>query len=83
MLQLAILESAAWLPLVLWAARRLAARRDRRSVALLALPLALSVLAGHPQTYTLIWYLTGLYFLYRVWRERIGLEKAAGAFRCG
>ena len=79
-LQLAILESAVWLPLALWAARRLAARRDRRSVALLALPLALSVLAGHPQTYTLIWYLTGAYFLYRVWRERSGWRRPLARF---
>ncbi len=74
-LQLAILESAVWLPLALWAARRLAGRRDWRSAVLLALPLALSVLAGHPQTYTLSWYLTGIYFLYRVWRERSGWRR--------
>lgn len=79
-LQLAILESAAWLPLALWAARRLALKRDGRSAALVALPLALSVLAGHPQTYTLIWYLTGIYFLYRVWRERSGWRKPLAHF---
>ena len=79
-LQLAILETAAWLPLALWAARRLAARRDLRSAALLALPLALSVLAGHPQTYTLIWYLTGIYFLYQAWRERSGWRKPLAGF---
>ncbi len=74
-LQLAILESAVWLPLALWAARRLALQGDFRSAALLALPLTLSVLAGHPQTYTLIWYLTGAYFLYQVWRERAGWKR--------
>ncbi len=79
-LQLAILESAVWLPLALWAARRLAIKRDWRSTALLALPLALSVLAGHPQTYTLIWYLTGIYFLYRVWRERSSWRKPLAHF---
>jgi hypothetical protein len=74
-LQLAILEAAVWLPLAMWAARRLAARRDRRSIAWLALALALSVLAGHPQTFTLVWYLTGAYFLYRVWREQSGWRR--------
>jgi uncharacterized membrane protein YfhO len=79
-LQLAILESAAWLPLALWAARRLAVQKNRRSVVWLALPLALSVLAGHPQTYTLIWYLTGAYFLYCVWRNQSGWRKSIVRF---
>jgi hypothetical protein len=79
-LQLAILEAAAWLPLALWAARRLAARCDRRSAALLALPLALSVLAGHPQTFTLVWSLTGVYFVYRAWRERSGWTRQLAHF---
>jgi hypothetical protein len=79
-LQLAILESAAWLPLAVWSARRLATKRDRRSVAVLALALALSVLAGHPQTYTLVWYLTGAYYLYWVWREQSGWTKALARF---
>ena len=35
-LQLAILETVTWLPLALWAARRLAARGDARSLAVMA-----------------------------------------------
>lgn len=80
LLQLAILETATWLPLALWAARRLSARQNSRSVALVALPLALSVLAGHPQTYTLVWYLTGAYFAYRVWRAHSGWRKPLISF---
>jgi hypothetical protein len=70
-LQLAILESVTWLPLALWAARRLAARGDARSLVVLAIALALSVLAGHPQTYTFVFYAVTLYFVYRARREKI------------
>lgn len=70
-LQMAIVEAAAWLPLALWGARRLAEVGDARSVALAAAPLALSVLAGHPQTYTFIFYSVALYFLYRAWQSRL------------
>jgi hypothetical protein len=75
-LQLAILESVTWLPLALWAARRLAARGDARSLVLLAVALALSVLAGHPQTYTFVFYLVTLYFAYRTYREKIRWSRA-------
>lgn len=68
-LQLAILEAAAWLPLALWAARRLVVRGNARSVAMLALPLALSLLAGHPQTFMFIVYVTIAFALYRTWRQ--------------
>ncbi len=71
LLQVAILESAAWLPVALWAARRLATRGDARSIALLALPLALSILAGHPQTYTFIFYLATIYFIYKSRQARM------------
>jgi hypothetical protein len=79
-LQLAVLETAAWLPLALWAARRLARRGDARSLAWLAAALALSVLAGHPQTYTFIFYLTAIYFVYRAWCERLTWRKASVGF---
>ena len=70
-LQTAIVEAAAWLPLALWGARRLAARGDGRSIAFTAAPLALSILAGHPQTYTYILYLVSLYFIYRARRAHM------------
>lgn len=47
MLQLAILETAAWLPLVVWSMRRLAARGGARSIVLAGGVLAMSALAGH------------------------------------
>ncbi len=82
-LQLAILESVTWLPLALWAARRLAARGDARSMVVLAAALALSVLAGHPQTYTYIFYLVAIYFVYRARREQVSwgrtIVRLAGA----
>src|SRR5512143_1028185 len=74
-LQLAILETVTWLPLALWAARRLAARGDVRSLAVMAAALALSVLAGHPQTYTYIFYLVAIYFVYRARREQMSWGK--------
>ena len=75
-LQLAIVETAAWLPLALWGARQLAhARRGLRAtalaVALTAAPLALSILAGHPQTYTFVFYVVAFYLAYRARRERL------------
>jgi hypothetical protein len=79
-LQLAVLETAVWLPLALWAARRLAHRGDMRSLTWLAAALALSVLAGHPQTYTFIFYLTAIYFVYRARRERLPWRKAGAVF---
>lgn len=79
-LQLAVLETAAWLPLALWAARRLARRGDARSMAWLAAALALSVLAGHPQTYTFIFYLTAIFFGYCAWRERLTWRRAGVGF---
>ncbi|MGH2594131.1 MAG: YfhO family protein [Anaerolineae bacterium] len=77
LLQMAIVEAAAWLPLALWGARRLSMQAGPRSVALTAAPLALSVLAGHPQTYTFIFYTVTVYFLYRAWRARLAWRSAA------
>jgi NADH:ubiquinone oxidoreductase subunit E len=77
MLQTAILETAAWLPLVLLALRWLAfARIDDRvswmkSTALLAVSVALAYTAGHPQTLLFIIY-TGLAaFLFWSWQAQL------------
>jgi hypothetical protein len=78
MLQLAILETAAWLPLVVWTMRRLAARRDGCSVALAATVLALSALAGHPQTLVMMAYVAAAYFAFCAWRNRVRLLAALG-----
>ncbi len=76
-LQMAIIEAAAWLPLALWGARRFARRGDLRSAALMAAPLALSILAGHPQTYTFVFYAVVFYFLYRARREGVAWRSTA------
>lgn len=77
-LQMAIVEAAAWLPLALWGARRLSAPGGRPlpSLALIAAALALSVLAGHPQTYTFVFYTVVFYFLYRARREGLAWRSA-------
>ena len=77
-LQLAILETAAWLPLVMWTMRRLAARRDGRSVALAGGVLALSALAGHPQTMVMIAYVAAAYFAFCAWRNHLPVRSALG-----
>ena len=75
-LQLAVLETAVWLPLALWGAESLARapgaggtwqRLAPGRVALAALPLALALLAGHPQTFMLIAYTAVAYFAFQAW----------------
>lgn len=69
-LQLAILESAIWLPLAL-----LGVLLWHRSGCwlyglLTALAFAMSILAGHPQTYMQVIYTTLAFGLYLAWRDR-------------
>lgn len=75
-LQLAVLETAVWLPLALWGAAALARAPTDASlwqrlaparVALAALPLALALLAGHPQTFMLIAYTAVAYYVFSAW----------------
>lgn len=44
-----MIQTMAWLPWVLWAARRVAARPDGRRLCALGVVVGLAVLAGHPQ----------------------------------
>ncbi|MFN8473082.1 MAG: hypothetical protein U0822_12915 [Anaerolineae bacterium] len=78
-LQLAVLETAVWLPAALYAADVLATpgRRPIGRVALAAAALALAFLAGHPQTFLLILYTTGAYYVVRAWR-RLSLRQGIG-----
>ncbi len=76
MLQLAILETAAWLPAILWALRRLVARGDVRSVIVSGLLFALCALAGHPQTLVMIAYVAVTYFAFCAWRAHLPLRRA-------
>ena len=76
LLQTTMVEGAAWLPLALWGGRRLAQTGSRRALAASAFALALCILAGHVQTYTYVFLLFGLYFIYRAWREHLAWRRA-------
>ncbi|MDY7040236.1 MAG: YfhO family protein [Chloroflexota bacterium] len=77
-LQIAILEGVVWLPLALWGARGLAHGSERRHYLAMVAALALSVLAGNPQTYVHVGYATLAYYAYRVWRARTPWRSALG-----
>ena len=71
LLQLAILETMAWLPLILLLLRR--GTRSKRPLPWLisaGLILGLSFLAGHPQTFLHISYLAAFYYLFLTIRAR-------------
>jgi hypothetical protein len=69
--QLAILETVTWLPLVLLVLR-LGSQRQKPVPWLVgaALVLALSALAGHPQTFLHASYLAAAYYLFLAWQAR-------------
>lgn len=69
-LQLAVLEAGVWLPLALLGIFQ-ATRRDRPGwlcIVLAGVALALSLLAGHPQTSLFALYLALAYLAYRLWQ---------------
>lgn len=71
-LQLPIMESAIWAPLVFWGifeATRYPERVAWRGLMGAALALTLSVLAGHPQTFVLLGYAAVAYLLFRLWGQ--------------
>lgn len=92
-LQLPLLETAIWLPLVLLgiheATRPTHTHIGWRCVVLAGVGLALSVLAGHPQTFLLTGYLAVAYLLYRsrhlpiTWLERVLAIGLLGAVAAG
>jgi hypothetical protein len=81
MLQVAVLESIAWLPLILLLIRKGVGKAVARPVSakystvstrpfiLAGLILALSALAGHPQTLLHVSYVTAAYYLFLTLRE--------------
>lgn len=77
LLQLAILETVAWLPLALLGVERQLARPGRRPDPLLALALGMAILAGHPQSALYLLYATLAWF---AWRMAPRL-RPAGAWR--
>jgi hypothetical protein len=80
LLQLAVLETFIWLPLVLWLLR-LGVKGQRPLPYLLAaaVTLGISALAGHPQTFLHAAYLAAAYYLFLAgqarwsWRWQLGL----------
>ncbi|MBN1399952.1 MAG: YfhO family protein [Anaerolineae bacterium] len=69
--QLAILETIAWLPLILWALRRaVQSSYPTRFLVLAAALWAVAALAGHPQTLMQVSYLVAAYYLCLALRAR-------------
>ncbi len=68
MLQLIILEVAAWTPVSLWLLERALPRRSLLGVAGAGAVLGVSALAGHGQTLMYAAYLVASYLLFRAWR---------------
>ncbi len=79
MLQLIILETAVWLPAGLWLLERALERRSLSRVALAGVVYGFGILAGHPQTFLYIGYLTAAYFFFRAARLRLPIRFAIPA----
>ena len=78
-LQLTILYTAIWLPLVLYL---IELAIERRSLWLMTLPgvaMGVSILAGHPQIFLYLAYLSFPYLLFRVWHSKLGWRFMAAA----
>lgn len=70
-LQLAILETAVWLPLALYCVNRATddGRRTTNWLILAGVVLGIAALAGHPQTFLFVFATSAIYFLFRVWQS--------------
>lgn len=78
MLQTAILQTAAWLPLILLALRRLATRqRWLPFAALLAVLVFCAFTAGHPQTLLFVVYTGAVAFIFWLWQAHRDEGRAA------
>jgi 4-amino-4-deoxy-L-arabinose transferase-like glycosyltransferase len=90
LLQLALLETITWLPLILWLLRRgVRAERPLRPLLGAGLVWGLSFTAGHPQTFLHLSYLTIAYYLFLTirarwaWRWIVGLGALLGGTAVG
>jgi hypothetical protein len=80
-----LMNSAAWLPGVVWSVERTFRRRRPTNAVLIALTLAMSVLAGHLQIAAYVWLVAGAHLLARcglaLYRRRLrAVVLAAGMF---
>lgn len=73
---------ATWFPLVLWSTDRVLASRGRRDAALLAVIVAVTILAGHPETSYKVLLCAGAYGLAGTW-VATGAETASRRDRLG
>ena len=81
-LQANIMAAACWLPLMLLGAHEATRARGRLSAPWLAVSsaaLALSALAGHPQTTTLSGYLWLAFFTHRCWQAKVAWWRSLAA----
>ena len=77
--QLTILETAIWLPLVLFFLDRASHHtRPLPQLILAGLALACALLAGHPQTSMYLFYTALAYGIFASWTSRVGSEKGLG-----
>ncbi|PJF43900.1 MAG: hypothetical protein CUN55_06715 [Phototrophicales bacterium] len=86
-LQLPILETAIWFPLILFCIHLAAERSSVKWTMGAGITLALAILAGHPQTFVLMGYAAVAYFLYRMrhqsWRKILKLLVIFGMVAAG
>ncbi len=66
--QLAILETATWLPLALLFLDRAVSQADRAAYIYAGIVLGIDALAGHPQTFLFVAYACIIYFIWRIWQ---------------
>jgi len=87
--QLAVLETAAWLPLVLWlldsgmehlGAGRTFRLRDGWPLVAAGLAWGIALLAGHPQTAMYVFYTVLLYAIFAAWNYRVAWQRALLGF---
>jgi hypothetical protein len=64
-----MINAAAWIPLLLLLAERVAGRRVNNNILWLGLALAMQLLAGHAQLWFYSLWLIGAYLIFRSWQE--------------
>ncbi len=79
MLQMIILQVAAWMPATLWLLERSLRRRSLVDAALAGVAFGIGILGGHFQTVLYVAYLSAAYLLFRAVQERVGWRWALAA----
>ncbi len=79
LLQLGILYTAVWLPLVLFLMEWALERKGWLAMGLPGAALGVSILAGHPQTFLYIAYVAFPYLVFRLWQTKRGWRDGLAA----